>query len=403
MKHHQVVIPLFASLLLASASTDSAKTIMVHYMPWYASKAVSGSWGWHWTMNRFDPDKVLANGQREIASHDYPLIGPYDSSDPHALECQALLMKFAGIDGVIIDWYGIQGYNDYAAIHRNTLRFIEYVKKAGLSFAICYEDQTLKHMIRGGALTEGQSVTHGKAVFEWMQANWFVDGGYQRVAGRPLLLVFGPQYFDANQWQELFAGLPTRPYFYALNSRQLCADGAFGWPPMQGKTDVTPSMWRKYLSDLYARDEDGKSVIGAVFPKFYDIYEEAGLHDSYGYLDDRDGKTFDETFRTALESPSQLIQIVTWNDYGEGTAIEPTTAFGFRYLEKIQEYKRAQQGKAFLYQPEELRLPVTLYQLRKALETDPEAQDNLDSIAALLFTSECQAAREKLQGVENRE
>jgi hypothetical protein len=24
--------------------------IYVHYMPWYASKAESGSWGWHWTM-----------------------------------------------------------------------------------------------------------------------------------------------------------------------------------------------------------------------------------------------------------------------------------------------------------------------------------------------------------------
>ncbi|SVE32207.1 uncharacterized protein METZ01_LOCUS485061, partial [marine metagenome] len=61
------------------------KTLLVHYMPWYASKPVSGQWGWHWTMNHFNPAKMNADGQRELAAHDPPLIGPYDSSDPDAL------------------------------------------------------------------------------------------------------------------------------------------------------------------------------------------------------------------------------------------------------------------------------------------------------------------------------
>ena len=57
--------------------------ILVHYMPWYEAKPVSGAWGWHWTMNHFDPERSDATGRREIASHYYPLIGPYDSADPH--------------------------------------------------------------------------------------------------------------------------------------------------------------------------------------------------------------------------------------------------------------------------------------------------------------------------------
>ena len=102
--------------------------IMVHYMPWYASKPISGEWGWHWTMNHFDPDTIADDGRRAIASHYYPLIGPYDSNDPHALECHVLLMKFADIDGAIIDWYGIKDHRDYAAIHRNTNHLISYIK-----------------------------------------------------------------------------------------------------------------------------------------------------------------------------------------------------------------------------------------------------------------------------------
>ena len=60
------------------------KLVLAHYMPWYESKAVSGQWGWHWTMNKFQPDKVV-QGRRELASHYRPLIGAYDSNDPHAL------------------------------------------------------------------------------------------------------------------------------------------------------------------------------------------------------------------------------------------------------------------------------------------------------------------------------
>ena len=86
-----------------SHAAESKKKLLVHYMPWYVSRPFSGYWGWHWTMNHYNPDKLEANGKRSIASHYYPLIGPYDSNDADALECHVLLMKFAGIDGIIID------------------------------------------------------------------------------------------------------------------------------------------------------------------------------------------------------------------------------------------------------------------------------------------------------------
>ena len=77
----------FIALLWFSLPGTAAerKLVLTHYMPWYESKAVSGQWGWHWTMNKFQPDKVV-QGRRELASHYRPLIGAYDSNDPHALE-----------------------------------------------------------------------------------------------------------------------------------------------------------------------------------------------------------------------------------------------------------------------------------------------------------------------------
>ncbi len=88
---------------------------MVHYMPWFQTPSISGYWGWHWTMNHFNPDKIDLTGRHEIASHYCPLTGPYDSQDKDILEYQVLLMKISGIDGVLVDWYGNENYNDYNA------------------------------------------------------------------------------------------------------------------------------------------------------------------------------------------------------------------------------------------------------------------------------------------------
>ena len=176
--------------LLAGTLFGSRPLVLAHYMPWYESKPFSGKWGWHWTMNHFDPE-TLVSGHREIASKHYPLIGPYDSNDPGALECQVLLMKMSGIDGAVIDWYGTDDVYDYAAIHRNTLQFIKTLKRAGLKFSICYEDQTLPNIIKLGKVTEADVVPYAQKLMAWMNTNWFKDPSYVKQDGKPLLMVFG--------------------------------------------------------------------------------------------------------------------------------------------------------------------------------------------------------------------
>ena len=72
--------------------------VYAHYMPWFQTPFTLGgtNWGWHWTMNNRNPNVIAANGQRQIASNYYPLIGPYDSSDANVIEYHMLMMKLAG-------------------------------------------------------------------------------------------------------------------------------------------------------------------------------------------------------------------------------------------------------------------------------------------------------------------
>ena len=167
--------------------------LMAHYMPWHQTPSGHGYWGYHWTMNHFDPSKETPAGQQEIASHYYPLTGPYDSSDGALLEYQVLLMKLSGIDGVIVDWYGMEDFWDYGTLNESTHALFDYVKKAGLQFSICYEDQTIKHMADNDHLALKDVYTHGQAVMQYLHDNWFTDGANLRIEGRPVLFIFGPQ------------------------------------------------------------------------------------------------------------------------------------------------------------------------------------------------------------------
>jgi len=369
------------------------KPVLVHYMPWYASKPVSGEWGWHWTMNRFNPETMKGNGQREIASHDAPLIAPYDSGDDHALECQVLLMKFAGLGGVVIDWYGTAEFRDYAMIHRNTQRLIAQLKKAGLRFAICYEDQSVKHLVESGHLPKNEEVAEGARAVKWLAEHCFRDAAYVTVKGRPILFVFGPQHFTKAQWQAITSGHTERPMLFGLPhlARNAGMDGAFGWPPATGGREIAPESWAEYLRQLHSLDQ----VISVAFPAFHDIYKEAGVHDSYGFIDGRDGKTFSETLALALSSRAEIIQIATWNDYGEGTVIEPTVNHGYRYLEALQKSLAA----AARFSAEDLRLPVKLYAFRKQCQRNPVRTAELQRASDLLFAGNCREARIVLDAI----
>jgi len=306
--------------------------VLIHVMPWFESKAVSGRWGWHWTMDRTDPDKGA------LATHDRPLLGPYDSGDPAVIATQMALMKAAGVDGAIIDWNGPDGFADYAMIHRNTTLLIAELKQAGLKFALCVEDNPGHRFMKEGRLTRAQATAKVAASFAWADEHWLTDPAYVRLANRPLLMIFGPQYLEEAEWSAIRANLKQNPFTFALPhlSRRPGVDGAFAWVPVSEGKSVTAATWSAEHAGLYAGERKAdRPFVAVAFPGYRDFYAQAGAGKSYGAIDYRDGKTFAESFDLAMNSGSPIVQIATWNDYGEGTSIEPSLTRGTRDLEVI--------------------------------------------------------------------
>jgi hypothetical protein len=405
MKNRAIVLVLICAVTAfysyPSYGETGAKKIIAHYMPWYQSQPISGFWGWHWHMNHFNPPTT-------IASHYHPLFGPYDSGDPHVLASQALLMKFGGIDGMMADWYGIENFWDYGLIRDATNKFIPYLKQAQLEFSICYEDQTVKHMLNNGRFADRtEAVAHGIEVMEWLEAHYFTDSSYLKIDGRPVLSCFGPQFFTNSEWTSLFAGLNPKPHFFPLQYHYVSyptRTGEFSWPEPSYETAGVISR----LDAFYARtvSYNWEHFISGAFPRFHDIYAEAGISPSYGDIDDQGSygtygtSTYSYTLERGLQSNADIVQLITWNDYGEGTIIEPTEEDGYLYLEITQTLRKAYIDSEFPYTAADLRLPVRLYTLRKEYRANPAVMIQLETVEDDLFADNLRGAEKRLDQIE---
>jgi hypothetical protein len=409
---HILLLMALISFILASLTVTCAasKDILVYYMPWFTAKPYSDSWGWHWTMNHFNPDEVNVVGQRQIASWYYPLIGPYDSSDPAVLEYHVLLMKLAGVDGVIVDWYGSANFLDYGINNQATVRLFQFTRKAGLKFSICYEDQTIQHMIDGNYLAAGDAVFHAQQEMLYLQTNFFSDASYLRLKGRPVLLNFGPQHFVmSSNWEDIFSALkPTnQPAFFTEDNRLPVSMGAFSWPPMwmsqaPGTGGVlSGTALKSYLADFDQKAGNWPASISSAFPRFHDIYQRAGVRNYWGYLGDRHGDTLRETLSRGMTNSSAIVQVVTWNDFGEGSMVEPTQEYGYQDLGIIQDFRRQYLEAGFSRNTNDLTMALRLYNLRRHFLTNAVVSEELDRIFTNIVSGKLDAANLQLNRLEN--
>lgn len=361
--------------------------IYMHYMPWFQSKEVSGYWGSHWRMNTANPDVVDANGKRQIASHYYPLIGPYDSSDPDVIEYHLLLMKYIGVDGILIDWYSSFNVNDYRALLTASDAIVDKTDDVGLDFALVYEDYTAEAVDNQ---TSTSAIDAAKADLSFMQKNYFQHQQYITFDDHPLLLTFGPRYFkQGNQWVDIFSDLPIKPKFLPLwNHGALVGDtdnGEFSW--IDFKPDLSD------LHSFYGRNSL-EILIGSGFARFHDYYVEGDWGSSYGSVPYNNGQTLTNTLAKAVERNVSYLQLVTWNDFGEGTMLEPTLEDQFTSLEIIMEFTGVSYGV------DELTLIHSYYLKKKKYKGDPATLQKISQAFEFLAALDVEKARQILDAIE---
>ncbi len=350
------------------AKTNPVKVYM-HYMPWFDAPqnpqpGVNYSWGWHWTMNNRNPNIIDASGKRQIASHYYPLIGPYASIDPAVIEYHLLLMKLSGVDGVLVDWYGSEGSNgDVNSLLNNSNAFINRTASAGIQFGLILEDRFWSN------------IQNARNSMAYARNNYFNKPNFIRVApgNAPLVGVFGPiTYQNPAQWTDILShageDLEFLTLWYERNDAGANADGEYAW---------IYSDYLNGLNNFYANRAPGmKTAMGVAYPGFRDFYAQGGAGSSYFYLPENNGATLNETLARYEQYKNNLkfLQLATWNDFGEGTAFEPTLENGYKYLVRIQQYTGVP------YTENDLKEVHRLYTLRKKYLGNAAVQAQLNQV-----------------------
>jgi len=371
----------------APVTKTNPMPVYMHYMPWFETPATLGGnqWGFHWKFNNRNPNIVDATGKRQIASHYYPKIGPYASCDPDVIEYHLLLMKLSGVDGVMIDWYGVQGTNgDINSLRENSEDVIRQVDDFGLKFGVVLEDRFSNGI--GQAQANMEYLRHNPNPSAYPNyPGYFENPAYIRLgAGQdPLLGVFGPITFQQpSQWTQILAqageDVKFLPLWYESGDAGANADGEYAWIYEEEAADNHLT----HQSNFYRFRAPGLDVAGGVaYPGFDDYYAEGGLGNVVPFEIPHDnGQTLDAVLDLAETYASRIdfLQLATFNDFGEGTMFEPTVETGFDYLKQVQEFTGVSYGEA------ELELVYRLFLARKKYAGNELIEANLDEVSNLL-------------------
>lgn len=345
----------------AQPSKNNKMALFAHYMPWFASPTASGVWN-HWTMSA----DALRADKSNLASHYEPLTGAYASDDEAVLDYQCLLMKYAGLDGLIIDYMGESGKNDFAFIAKSTKKMADAAKKAGLSVALCYDEQTAlaEYVFPDASDAKAQGRTDMRAI----KNNYFSRSNYLKHNGHPVLLMFGPARLKgAANWEYISQPLEDAEVV-VLNGHA----SSYGSPAGE-------FLWVNPNPDYSGASAHSLYIAGAM-PGFWDVYKEFNQGTGYTTYDRENGALFQRQLATAKDAGQQWLQVSTWNDYGEGTTIEPTVQYQYQYLTILQQFAGVGYGE------NELKLVKRWYDVRRSKGNTTTVAKAYSYLAALQTT-----------------
>jgi glycoprotein endo-alpha-1,2-mannosidase len=283
-----LVLCALAALLSSGAARAAGARVVAFYYPWYGTPALDGAYD-HWSQNGHVPPD-------DIASAFYPAGGPYSSSDPLVVARQMQEIKNAGIDEIAVSWWGRGSQEDgrlgavVAAAHA-----------AGVAVAAHLEPYS------------GRSVAGTVSDVAYLESTYGIRTFY----------VYRPFDFPVADWtaasQALHAGGATFFAQTALVGAAAAArfDGVYTY-------DILTYGGNKFAR--FCNEAHHMHLLCA--PSVGPGYNARRADGDQRVKLRRHGHTYDSMWRAAIAASPDQVTITSFNEWHEGTQIEPAAPAG---------------------------------------------------------------------------
>jgi glycoprotein endo-alpha-1,2-mannosidase len=319
------------ALALPAAAQAEARVVAFYY-PWYGTPALDGTYQ-HWSQNGHTPPF-------DIASSYYPARGVYSSSDPQVLAAQMGDIRGAGIDEIAVSWWG-----------RGSA-----------------EDQRLPAVIAAAHADGILVAAHLEPYAGRSVMSIVADVGYLRTLGITTFYVYRAADFPTADWAAAKTALHQ-------GGVQLLAQTAYaGWAAAAGFDGIYTYDILTYGGDKFARIcNEAHAMHLLCAPSVGPGYLARRGDGDTRVKPRRNGRTYDAMWAAAIQAKADIVTITSYNEWHEGTQIEPAAPSGRRGAYRYLSYDGAfgLHGVA----AEDAYLERTLYWVgvyRKTLELHPK-------------------------------
>ncbi len=257
-----------------------AATVAIFYYPWYGTPARDGGWV-HWNQNGHRPPV-------DEYSRYYPARGLYSSSDSSVVDAQMSEIAAAGIDEVVISWWG-RGSR---------------------------EDARLPLVLAAARRHRVQPAIHLEPYPGRTLASVGSDLQYLAGLGIRDVYVYHPRDFAASDWAAVQRPAVGMRLFAATDQAGFAAaahfDGVYTY-------DFVTDSGDKFVRLCTQAHQMHLLCAPSVGPG----YDAVRAGESAAGRGRRRGATYDALWSAALAAQPDLVTITSYNEWGEGTQIEP--------------------------------------------------------------------------------
>lgn len=283
----------------------SDRPVIAFYYPWYEL----GDWSYN-TMSD------VANPR-------------YSGGDDAAMRRHLQQAADAGIDGLVCAWFG----PDEDRINKRCRRLLQLAEENGrIQVALMPEQAAWGSLNNVSALAAAIGVA---------QRDMMGSPAYLRYQGRPVLFFFGLSSLgDQNVWNDVrnradgnraqywFGGSDNFNYLEAFDALYYYD---ITWESRPG---AAMASYGRRLQSWNESHGQSWPFVATVMPG----YDDTRIRPSAGHRRDREGGAYYRgTWQTAVDSQAKVVVITSFNEFKEGSHIEPGEQYGDLYLRLTRE------------------------------------------------------------------